>query len=122
MKKTMDNHDEPVTRGEFNEAMQMIANAFEKVATKDDLVGFQGELTDVQETQTSMQGDINQLKQTQAVMQEDTEQLKQTQETILSVVQTTAEQVKDLNDNMKDIPRRVTELENDMIKVKSHLF
>ncbi len=32
--------NEPLTRGEFNEAMQLVAGAFERVATKEDLKQF----------------------------------------------------------------------------------
>lgn len=87
------NPDDPVTRGEFDEAIQMVKVSFDQVATKQEL------------------GEVK----------EELSEIKNLVETILAIVQSLDEDRKE-HRSMADIPERVENLEEDVLKIKTKVF
>ena len=84
------NEDQPITKREFDNAMQTMANAFDKIATKDDL----------------------------KALQQRMEGLERSQNAILDVTRSIDEKLQPLT-QLDLLPERVAELEDDVLKLKA---
>ena len=108
--------NQPATKGDVRHSQEelatMMADSFAKVATKDDLTAVKQELKD----------DLSDLKQELKHDIKDTKQkiteTKSTMKRVLEVVETIEENTRDL----KDLPARVAQTEDDIMKLKSKSF
>lgn len=103
----MKQDDRPVTKAEFDEGMQMVTNAFENVATKEDLKAYATKADLKEALQDFKEEIVDELKKfaTKEDVQNSTEEMK-------SIFESAVERIKDnVLVTQRDHEKRITELE-----------
>ncbi len=106
--------NDPVTHAEFDEAMHMIKTSFDHVATKEELANLKDDLASVKKDVVGVKEDLVGVKG-------EVTGIKDTVETVLAIVQSLDADRKEQR-SMRDLPKRVGHLEEDVLKIKSKVY
>lgn len=129
-KKLNGNSKDPVTKGEFNDAMGVIKKSFDMVNNdisglksdvfelKSDVTGLKSDVTGLKSDVTELKSDVSELKSDVSGLKSETESLKNTTQLTLEIVQQIDKNQKADSKWKERTDQRLKSLEKDMFQIK----